>query len=277
MVTKTNYNREEVDICLSVIVEIMTILGEYRNDIVLVGGWVPYFIIDKNKQEHTGSIDVDLALDFKNISDTKYRTILKLLQEHEYAQGNQPFIFKRTIKQNNINYVIEKDLLSGEYGGTGKSHRTQKIQNINIRKSRGCDLAFQYNFTHLIKKEMPDGSINEVEIQIASIIPFLVMKGMALWDRMKEKDTYDIYFTIRHYDGGIEQLIDIFKNVKSNKLVKEGLGKIKAKFDNIDSIGPTRVAKFQEIQDEEETERVKRDSYEIINAFLIGIEVEKYH
>ena len=50
MVTKTNYNREEVDICLSVIVEIMTILGEYRNDIVLVGGWVPYFIIDKNKE-----------------------------------------------------------------------------------------------------------------------------------------------------------------------------------------------------------------------------------
>ena len=100
---------------------------------------------------------------------------------------------------------------------------------------------------------------------------------MALWDRMKEKDAYDIYFTIRHYDGGIEKLIEIFKNVKSNKLVKEGLGKIRAKFDNINAIGPTWVAKFQEIQDDEEIERVKRDSYERINTFLIGIEVEKYH
>lgn len=31
MVTKLNYEKKEVNICLSVIVEIMTILGEYRD------------------------------------------------------------------------------------------------------------------------------------------------------------------------------------------------------------------------------------------------------
>lgn len=138
------------------------------------------------------------------------------------------------------------------------------------------DLAFQYNFTHLIKKEMPGGSVNEVKIQIADIIPFLVMKGIALWERLKEKDAYDIYFTILHYNGGINKLVEIFKPVKSNKLIKEGLGKIKAKFDDINAIGPAWVIKFLEIQDEEETERIKRDAYERVNIFLEKIGIEKF-
>jgi hypothetical protein len=68
LVTKSNYKKKEVDICLSVIVEIMTILGSYKNNIILIGGWVPYFILDKKGKDHIGSIDIDLALDFKNIS-----------------------------------------------------------------------------------------------------------------------------------------------------------------------------------------------------------------
>jgi len=277
VVTKFDYNKQEVDVCLSVMVELLTILGEYRGDMVLVGGWVPYFLLNEKGEEHIGSIDIDLALDFNKISDDTYGTILQLLKKHGYKQGNQPFIFNRIIElKNNTRYIIEIDLFSGEYGGTGRSHHTQKIQEIHARKSRGCDLAFQYNFTHLIKKEMPDGSVNEVKIQIADIIPFLVMKGMALWERLKEKDAYDIYFTILHYNGGINKLVEIFKPVKSNKLIKEGLGKIKAKFDNINAIGPAWVVKFLEIQDEEETERIKRDAYERVNIFLEKIGIEKF-
>lgn len=262
MVTKSDYNEQEVDICLSIILELLTILGAYRSNIVLVGGWVPYFLLNKEGKEHIGSIDIDLALDPNKISNTVYETILQLLKKHGYAQGNQPFIFNRTIEsKNKTKYTIEIDLLSGEYGGTGRSHRTQKIHDIHARKSRGCDLAFKYNFTHLIKKEMPDGSVNEVKIQIADIIPFLVMKGMALWERLKEKDAYDIYFTILHYNGGVNKLIKLFKPVNSNKLVKEGLGKIKAKFDNINAIGPVGVVKFMEIPNEEEANRIKRDAY----------------
>lgn len=32
------YGKKEVDTCLSVLVELMTILGEFRDNIVLVGG-----------------------------------------------------------------------------------------------------------------------------------------------------------------------------------------------------------------------------------------------
>lgn len=39
----------EIEACFFVMVELMTILGEYRDSIVLVGGWLPYFLIEKKK------------------------------------------------------------------------------------------------------------------------------------------------------------------------------------------------------------------------------------
>lgn len=52
----------------SVLLELMAILGAYRDALVLVGGWAPYFLIETSKRpddkfEHVGSIDIDLAVD----------------------------------------------------------------------------------------------------------------------------------------------------------------------------------------------------------------------
>lgn len=35
---KSDYQKQEVDICLSVLLELMTILGSFRENIVLIGG-----------------------------------------------------------------------------------------------------------------------------------------------------------------------------------------------------------------------------------------------
>ncbi len=102
------------------------------------------------------------------------------------------------------------------------------------------------------------------------------MKGMALWENFKEKHAYDIYFTILHYPGSIGELIRTFEPVKHNKLVREGLGKIRAKFNDINSIGPVWVVNFEGIEEEEEKERVKRDVYERVNTFLDGLGIEEF-
>jgi len=277
MVTRSNYPKNEVEACLSVLVEFMTLLGEYRESIVLIGGWVPYFLIERKKHEHVGSLDIDAAFDFNTISSEAYNTILKLLKKRGYQEGNQPFVFHRTIKvESGIEVTVEINLLAGEYGGTSKSHRTQKIQDVRARKARGCDLVFEHNFLNIITAKMPDQATNQLTIKIADVIPFLVMKGMALWDRYKEKDAYDIYFTISNYPGGIQTLVNMFKPVKSNRLVTEGLGKIKSKFIDIESPGPIWVVNFEEITDEEEKDIVKRDVFERVNTFLDALQIKPF-
>ncbi|HDJ23742.1 MAG TPA: hypothetical protein ENF17_07625 [Candidatus Aminicenantes bacterium] len=277
MVTRSDYKKDEVEICLSVMVELMTLLGPYRDHLVLVGGWVPYFLFPEKKQEHTGSLDIDIALDFRNISDNAYRTILQLLQERQYQQGKQPFIFYRTIERKpGVTVTVEIDLLAGEYGGTGRTHRTQQIQDVRARKARGCDLVFQNNVSIKLHERMPDGAQNEVTIKIANVVPFLVMKGMAIWESYKEKHAYDIYFTIRNYPGGISRLVRAFKPFISNKIVREGLAKIRAKFQDINAVGPVWVANFMEIDDEEEKEQIKRDAFEYVKALLDALAIEAF-
>jgi len=58
--------------------------------------------------------------------------------------------------------------------------------------------------------------------------------------------------------------------------VREGLGKIKAKFKDIDAPGPVWFINFEDIDDEEEKERVKRDAYERVNAFLDTLGIEEF-
>ena len=44
-----------------------------------------------------------------------------------------------------------------------------------------------------IEGKLPGGAKDSVTIRVATIVPFFIMKGIALDDRLKEKDAWDIY------------------------------------------------------------------------------------
>jgi len=270
MVTRKDYSAEAVQAAKSVLIELTHLLGEYREDIVLIGGWVPELIIPQGQRTHVGSIDVDLALNHTRIKEAGYRRIEELLLSRGYYQDKdrQPYIFLRDIIVSGSQYTVEVDLLAGEYQGTGKTHRHQEVQGIKARKARGCELAFDMTTEVNIEGEVPGGGLDRVTIRVAAIVPFFVMKGMALVDRMKEKDAWDIYYCILSYPGGIEALVREFEPHKDNGLVQEGLGKIASKFASEKDIGPRFVSDFEEADDPDEIERIRRDAFERVHAFL---------
>src|SRR6266705_6560006 len=87
MPTITEYSSDDVRACLSVLLELLTYLKPYQNHIVLIGGWVPYFLTQRTAGEtpHQGSLDIDLALNPASIPDHAYETILEILQQHSYV------------------------------------------------------------------------------------------------------------------------------------------------------------------------------------------------
>jgi hypothetical protein len=172
---------------------------------VLVGGWVPPLLYPEAANTHVGSLDIDLALNHQIVDDETYQTIKELLMRRGYYEGSQPFIFFReATMREGAPVTVAVNFLSGEYGGSGKKHRTQKFQDIRARKARGCDLAFANFRTSEIEGEVPGGAKDRVQVRVAAIVPFIVMKGMALADRLKEKDAWDIYFCLKHHSGGVE-------------------------------------------------------------------------
>ena len=269
MVTKRDYDAMQVEAARSVMLELVRLLGEYRDDIVVIGGWVPALLIPQDKVRHIGSIDVDIALNHKTLKEPGYKSICRLLLERGYRQDErQPFIFWRTVTVSGKSIDVEVDLLAGEYEGTGKSHRTQAIQDARARKARGCELAFQLNEEITIEGTLPDDGKDRACVRLATIVAFIVMKGMALSARLKEKDAWDIYYCVKHYPGGPDALAAKFLPLVKHGLIKEGLQKIAEKFASPEHSGPGSVAHFEEITDIEERNVIKRDAYERVNHLL---------
>jgi hypothetical protein len=270
MVSRSQYGEREVNACKAVLLELVHLLGEIKDEMVIIGGWTPTFILPQSDDPHVGSLDIDVALDFSKIPDDTYQTILKAFLKHGYTQDKeQPFRFFRKVKIEGAEPInVEVDLMAGEYGGTGKGHRTQKVQDVRARKARGCDLAFDAAVTVTLDGNLPDGGKDTASFKVAGIVPFLVMKGMTMYERMKEKDAYDIYYCVEHFPGGVEGLAAEFKSFIKNKLVIEGLGKIRNKFASVEHIGPKWVADFLEVTEKEDREIIMRRAYEKINELL---------
>lgn len=265
MVTKGDYNAKQVAAARAVLLELMLLLGEYRDHLVLVGGWVPEFLISQPNKRHIGSIDIDLAVDHTALTEAGYRTIRQLLLDKGYVQDNrQPFIFRREINS----VIVEVDLLSGEYGGTGKSRRHQKILDTHLRKARGCDIAFDDPEIIRLEGELPDGGHDAVSIKIASIEAFLCMKAMALDSRLKEKDAWDIDYCIREFPEGMDTLVECLKPKIKHGLVREALDKLATHFASPDHRGPRHVADFEEVDDPEIRDAIQRDTFERVHYVL---------
>lgn len=271
--SKAQYEPRLTRAANSVLLEIAHLLQAYSEGLVVVGGSVPGLIIQNSPESHIGSIDVDIALDKSKIPETDYLSIKKLLLNRGYKAEEQPFTFSREVLFEGEQIKVKVDFLAGEYGGTGKKHRTQRVQDLQPRKARACDLAFIQTISVQINGELPNGGKDQVNFQVASIVPFLMMKAQALKGRLKEKDAYDIYYCLRYYPGGFEELVKAFISFPSNKLIDEGLQILREKFASPEHIGPVFIADFFEETDRDSREMLQRDAYERITALLESLGV----
>ena len=69
MVTRRDYTTEGVEAARSVLIELVHLLGEYKDDIVLIGGWIPEVLLPHYSGPHVGSMDVDIALNHRRIDE----------------------------------------------------------------------------------------------------------------------------------------------------------------------------------------------------------------
>ena len=119
-----------------------------------------------------------------------------------------------------------------------------------------------------IEGTLPGRAKDSATVLVASIVPFLVMKGMALHERLKEKDAWDIYFVLTNYPGGVEALVTETQPHVDDGLVREGLAKIAEKFGSPDYVGPRFVADFEDVHDSDQRALLTRDAYERVDYFL---------
>ena len=139
----------------SVLIELMATLRSYREALVLVGGWVPYFLLQREQPAgdgflHVGSIDIDFAVDPDAVRDAEYATIVELLTTRGYQPtkdrrgGPIPFSFDRTVQSpvTRKTYTIRVDFLTRLDDASAPKRKHRPIQDdLFARKTKGCDAA----------------------------------------------------------------------------------------------------------------------------------------
>ena len=204
----TDYPKDITTISKSALLEVMTILKGYKNQIVLVGGWVPYFLLQKYQKDkefrHIGSVDIDLVIDPKLIESGVYESIVSIIEKN----GFKP----RTDKDENpIEFSFEKefsgktihiDFLSTEYPQkTKKRHRVVQ-PDLKTRTLKGARIVLKHNYEEELEGKLPNGADVKVKLKIADVIGCLATKALALGGRSVAKDYYDIYTIISYYKDG---------------------------------------------------------------------------
>ncbi|MDI6809015.1 MAG: hypothetical protein QME66_08550 [Candidatus Eisenbacteria bacterium] len=242
----------------SALLEIMTALRAYHDALVLVGGWVPYFLLEEHRPPgdsfvHVGSIDIDLAVDPAQLSESQYATIVQLLRERGYEPAPDrlgdriPNSFDRTIVSpiDRKSYTIRVDFLTHWDDPRPGEHRHLPVQDgLLARKTRGCETAFQHMTTFDLSGTLPGGGEITVPITIADVVGCLTMKGIVLGERYREKDAYDIYAVVAHYKQGPRDVATALRPCLSEPLVKEAIARIHTAFSTRESNGPAWVATF---------------------------------
>ena len=134
-----------------------------------------------------------------------------------------------------------------------------------------CHVALQHNVIHHLEGKMPDGRDNSVDLLVATIPALLVMKGYALVGRDKKKDAYDIYFSVRNYEGGPVVLAEACKPLLGDESVAMAYREIAEKFRGEDDFGPQTVRMFLADSDAlggMTPEQVQVDAFRQVQAWL---------
>lgn len=284
MAGKRGYSPELTDAAHTVLMEVLTVLGTYveRGDVVLVGGWAPYFLTKMfprpgTQIAHIGTSDVDLLLNLQALKDKTYASIRRALLRAGYKnrEGHgADFVFEKTLKpKSGPPVLVQVDLLGPVYGGTGKARRHQRVQGEQLaRKVEGGDLALRTFVTIEVSGRMPDGAMNRHRVRVAGIPAVIAMKGLVVGNRMKEidprKDAYDLYMLITYYKGGPRDVAAEVKPFLHHSVIKRALCNIAAKFASADSVGPCWAAEMMEPRERAGQDRIARDAFEQVALFL---------
>ena len=97
------------------------------------------------------------------------------------------------------------------------------------------------------------------------------MKGYAITNRLKHKDAYDIYYSIRNFPDGIDALVEATRPLLKVPSARRGYCLISEKFRDIEDFGPTSVRRFVEGSDllgDRTADQWQQDAFGQVHAWL---------
>jgi len=133
----------------SVLVEIGQILGSFQGKFAVIGGAVPWLLLDNHEMPHVGTLDVDLGLDAEALGDGEYALLAGALMKHDCKQSQdlRKFQLVRSIAAGDggspidviVDFLMPRDAVIDK-------NQPPILEHFAVQRADGADLASDFSY-----------------------------------------------------------------------------------------------------------------------------------
>ncbi|MCY3841641.1 MAG: hypothetical protein OXH09_23855 [Gammaproteobacteria bacterium] len=230
---------------------VATKLGDLMDEIVVVGGLVPSLLVPQDVgvhlDAHIGTMDVDLALNVELLSTGLYERVAERLRGAGFAldtndRGNamrQRWRPDLAYPGVGVDFLVQPTR-SGDKGGRLRNLKPDFAAVI----VPGLHLAFQDLVSVGLSGMTIQGERATRKVRVCGPGAFIVLKALAFRNRGEEKDAYDLYYVLRYYGSGVDDVVKPLRPLAHDVDVLSALAILREDFLDPEGLGPHRAAGF---------------------------------
>jgi len=247
--TRDGYDTEQLGFVYRTCLYIATKLGDLLDEIVVVGGLVPYLLVDQENlpsglEPHVGTMDLDMGLALAILDRERYRELGRRLRDAKFKpavndQGNKRL---QTWTLGTLHPVTVDFLIPPvEERDTGGELRHFESDLAAI-VTPGLELAFKDRRRKELSACLPSGAWATREIPVCGPGAFTVLKALAFGNRTENKDAYDLFYV---WGGvGVADVAESLASLQPDSYIEDALSVIERDFCHHDGPGPIGTARF---------------------------------
>lgn len=280
-----SYTPQAVAACEKALLTILTKIGPWGSQLILIGGMAPkYLVPDRPAEfpEHIGTTDLDIVVGISLTTEEAeaYRSLQQNLRQagfnpcHDPDTGQeQTFRWERQVDGVWVRLEFFCPVGDGQPGRLLRNPGGDLGSKISAIRTRGAELAASDYIEVTLEGELLDhGGIQDgVKVKVANLLPFVVLKAFALDERDKAKDSYDLVWTLAAYGDGPRSAVDAIAKspVLQHADIPEAVACLRKHFQTPEHRGPSMYAIFELNSDDgDERERLRRFAHGTLSEFL---------
>ncbi|PAP78889.1 hypothetical protein B1759_15725 [Rubrivirga sp. SAORIC476] len=250
----TDYTPEQLERTRQTLLQVLVALGDFHDDVVLVGGLVPSLLVDQAEaaardDAHVGSVDVDLGIRLAVVDEDRYDELAERLRDRGFEpdtneKGNptkQRWRYARVEESVVVDFLIDETETDGQDWGR-TLHLTEDLAAL---RALGLRLAFDDAEARVVSGTTLDGDAAERPVRVCGPAAFVVLKAIAFRNRGSEKDAYDLVYVVRNWPGGPDAVAARWVALGDHPALAAALAVLQADFLSEQGLGPRGASRFR--------------------------------
>lgn len=222
-----------------------TYLGDFRDDLVVVGGLVPSLLIPNPKEAHVGTLDLDVGMSLALLDDSRYAELVDHLESSGFGPDVNSVGKPANHRWKHERYNVTVDFLIPDTGDSKPAQPTRIIdEQLSAVLSRALPLAFRDRVEIELTGKTLAGETATRTVAVCGAGSFSLLKALAVRGRGEPKDAYDLLYLLRNYGQRLQDVAEALRPLLDHPEAQRAMEILKADFCDPENIGPMRAAAF---------------------------------